>query len=59
MVILSSILFVLPVLLLPILLFHVLRAPVLDLVIAPQAHADSMFILFPVSTLHAACYLYT
>ena len=41
MVILSSILFVLPVLLLPILLFHVLRAPVLDLVISPQAHADS------------------
>ena len=39
-VILSSILFVHPVLLLPILLLHDLPVPVSDLIIPPQAHAD-------------------
>ena len=55
-VILSFIFFVL---FLPILLLHVLRVPVLDLVISPHAYADLMFIIFPVSTLHAARCLYT
>ena len=55
-VILSFILFVL---FLPILLLHVLCVPVLNLIISPHAHADLMFIIFPVSMLHAARCPYT